>query len=75
MSTEAITLNTPLVTITLEDVAAYGNGITEADLLGMSEADLYELRKRVEEGTMSGFEDVAEAAWYCVLLDRERRAE
>lgn len=68
-----ITLNTPLVTITLEDVVVYGRTPTTADLAGLSDADLYELRKRIEDGVMSGFEDVAEAAWDCMLLDRDIR--
>jgi len=65
-------LERAVLTITLEDIATFGE-IPVGEITALTEDDFHELRKRVEEGTMSGFEDVAKAAWDCVLLDRETR--
>ena len=64
-------LQRQVLTITLEDIAAYC-GIPEEDVENISEADFIELGKRIADGVLGGFGDVAEAAWDCVLLEREQ---
>ena len=67
-------LRTEIFTIRLEDVLA-ALEMDEKESRHITEADLYELRKRIADGLMSGFEDVAEAAWECMLYDRAIRVE